>query len=50
MSPTVTNEELNQEGEKCLVPKIYRGHELHLAIDPLPPLSFFTGGKELLPS
>jgi len=40
----------DQRIEDCLVAQINRRHELHLAIDELPPLPLLAGGEELLPT
>ena len=46
----VLGQTFNQPDKQLLVSRVSRRHEFHLAIDPFPPLPFFAGGKEFVPS
>jgi hypothetical protein len=49
MGSAIPGQTLAQKYEEQFVSEVYRGHEFDLAVDPLPPLPFFAGGKELFP-
>jgi len=49
MGAAETSERLREQHNKGFMPKVHRGHEFNLAVDPLPALPFFAQQPEILP-